>query len=261
MLIERLHRRRQRVHGVVDDGAALAAGGARIAAGGDVERDRQVDVLDAVPQRLELAQVVVQVLVVGRPEDGLARQRQATEAERGAALDLGDRPVEVGGRHAGHRHQLVVVRAERLPGPVVVDPAHGLAELGVPRCPDGEALVREQHLGVDAVEGEIADAVLGRPARLVAQQLVALERHVLELRGPEPLGLLELIALGVDDDAGQPIAVASVHAGQPQVAGLLHVAVGRRHVVLVGGVGPSRAQPALVPRRLEPPDVVGIRLR
>ena len=151
-----LHSGRKRMHGVVDDGPALAAGGARVAACRDMEGDRQAHLVDAVPQGLHLAQVVVEVVDVWRSEDRLGGQAQALESQRCAPLDLGDRLVQRGRRNAGHRRQPVVVVGEFLPGPLVVGPAHRVAEVGIGRCPHGEALVREEDFGVATVQGQVA---------------------------------------------------------------------------------------------------------
>ena len=91
------------MHGVVDDGPSLTASGARIATCRDVERDWQIDVVDAVPQGFELTQVVVGVVDIGRAEDRLGWQAQALESECRASLDLGNCLVQLGGSNARHR--------------------------------------------------------------------------------------------------------------------------------------------------------------
>ena len=103
--------------------------------------------------------------------------------------------------------------AERLPRPVVVGAAHGWLNAGVRRRPDRQALVGEQDLGVAAVERQVGDAVLGRAARLVAQLLVALERlDPVQLGLAEALGLLVLLAVALEHDAGQAVVVLLGHA-------------------------------------------------
>src|SRR5258708_1364358 len=71
--------------------AASEGRGKGIASGRDMEGDRQARVLDRRPQRIEMGQVVVDVVAVVGAPDRLARQGQALEAEFGQALDLGDR--------------------------------------------------------------------------------------------------------------------------------------------------------------------------
>ena len=257
----RLHGRRQGMNGVVHHRAAVAPGRARIAPGGDVEGHRQIDFGDAGPERVELRQVVVQVLVVRRTPDRLAGKGEATEAQRRHALDLGNRAVEVRCGNAAHRRQLVVVRAEGLPRPVVPHPAHVLAELGIRRGPDGEALVREEHLGIHPVRLQIGQALLRRFASTVAQAVFALELDAANPHRAKPLGLLEPPPLRIHRNARQPLPKALVHARAPQVGRLLHMPIRRHHEVLVGIVGPRRTLPAFDTRRLKPPSIVRIRRR
>ena len=70
-----------------------------------------------------------------------------------------------------------------------------------------------------------------------------------------------LLALAVDDDAGQAVVVLARRCGRRRNdLRLLHVAVGGHHEELVGRVGTGRAHPPLVAGRLGPPDVVDVRL-
>ena len=256
-----------------------------------MERDGQLDLVDAVPQRLHLAQVVVEVVHVGRPEHRLGRQAQALESERCAALDLRDGLVERPGRDAGHRGQPVVVVGELLPGPLVVGPAHGVAEVGIGRGPDAQAFVREQDLGVAAVQRQVSQPGLGAAPGLVAQLLVAFEGlRPVELGRSEPLGLLEelllgraialtlsalalalaVVALGAlamnvhglgDGDGRQPVVVRRVDAVIQKRVRLLHMTVCRAHEELVVGIRPCRAQPPLIARSLQPPHIVDVGFR
>ena len=175
----RLDGRRQRVRNVVHDRAAVAARGARIAAGRDMEGDRQVGVGDRRPQRIEMRQVVVHVVAVMRAPHRLARQGQALEAEPGQPMHLGDRAFEVCGRERAGRDHAVLVGAELLPCPVVPHPALRHGELRVGRRPHGEALVGEDQLDIDAVE-----IVVGQATERVSTRLVA--RLVLSFEGREP---------------------------------------------------------------------------
>ena len=224
-----------------------------------MEGHRQIDFGDAGPERIELRQVVVQVFVVGCAPDRLAGQGEATEPQRRHALNLGDCAVDVRRGDAAHRRQPVVVVAEGLPRPVVPHMAHVLAERGVRRRPDGEALVGEEHLGVHAVGLQIGQAFLRRLASAVAQAVFALELDAANPHRAKPLGLLEPPPLRIHGDARQPLAEALVHARAPQIGRLLHMAVRGHHEVLVGIVGTRRAPPPFHARRLEPPGIVRIR--
>ena len=251
----RLHRRRQRVRDVVDDGAAVAARGARVAAGGDVEGDGQPRVLDGGPQRVEQRQVVVRMVDVVRAPDRLAGQGQRAEAHLGHALHLGDGALEIGGGDGGHRREPVVVGAEGLPRPLVPDAALRLGEDRVGRGPHGEALVGEDHLGVDAVARVIAQPVPRIGAGQLAQPVLAL--HVVHAQPVRamPLGHAPLDAVRVGGHARQAVAVLRVDALGPEVRGLVGVAVGGDDEVLVGIVRPRGAAPAGMARGIQPPQV------
>ena len=98
---DRLHRHGERVEDVVGDCAAVASRAARVASGGDVERDRQAGFFDSGPERVELGQVVVAGVLAGRSPDRLGREGEAAEAALGGALDFGDRAGNVAGGDAG----------------------------------------------------------------------------------------------------------------------------------------------------------------
>ena len=133
------------MHDVIDDGAAQATGRARVLAGGDVEGDRHVGFDEARPHRVELDLVVVQLVGLRRAEQRLARQREVTEAELQATVDLLHRRFDVaGGQRRGGREP-IDVGTEVLPGPGVVDLALRVGEIGIVLLLTGiEAEVFEQ---------------------------------------------------------------------------------------------------------------------
>ena len=179
--------RRERVRDVVDHRAAVAARGARVAPRRDVEGDGEVGVLDDGPQGVEHGQVVVRVLdVVGAPHR-LAGQGEHAEAQGGHPLDLGDRALEIGGGQRGRRRHALDVGAEGLPRPVVPHLALGQREGRVGSRPHGEALVGEDHLGVDAVPVLVAQALARVRAGLLARVVLALQRAE-----PQPIGAMAL---------------------------------------------------------------------
>ncbi len=147
----------------------------------------EVGVLDDGPEGIEHGQVVVRVLdVVGAPHR-LAGQGEHAEAQGRHALDLGDRALEIGGGERRRRRHALDVGAEGLPRPVVPHPALGQREGRIGRGPHGEALVGEDHLGVDAVAVLVAQALARVRAGLLA-------RVVLALQGAEaqPVGAMAL---------------------------------------------------------------------
>ena len=205
-----------------------------------------------------MRQVVVHMVHIVPAPDGLAGEREGLVAELCAALDLGERAVEVARRDGGHGHHLLRPGAELLPGPVVPHPALRIGEHRVRRRPHGEALVREDDLGVDAVALIVADAPFGVGAGLRAHPVLALEAHDPDAVRPVALAIAPLHAVLVGDDAGRALAVFLRQARGPQVRRLVGVAVGRDHVVFLRVAGARGARPAFVARRFQPPEVLGI---
>jgi hypothetical protein len=250
------------VRDVVDHRAAVPARRARVASGRDVEGDRPLRGLHAGPQPVELGQVVVPRLGVVRAPVRLARQGEAAEALRRGALDLGDRAVQIAGRDGGERRHHGVVRAEGLPGPLVVDAAHGVREHGVGGGPHRQTLVGEDHLRVDAVGVQVAQPLFGFGPRLRTHQVLALEPGLAQLLRPEALHHAPAHAAGVDLDARQAVAVLRVDALAPQPRGLVRVGVGRDHEVLVRVARARGPRPADTARCRGAPGVrIGDRLR
>ena len=256
----RLDHRRQRMRRIVDDGAAVVARGAWIAAGRDVEGGGQVAVPDQGPQRIEHRQVVVGMArVVGAP-NRFARQGQAAKAEFRDPLDFGHRQIDIGGHDRRHRRHEIVVRAVRLPRPVVPHAALFRAEFGVLRREHRESLVGKYDLRVDTVAGMVANAIERVAPGVAAQAILPALRRIVLRYGAHARSLVALdhhplVAFFIDFDVRQTVAELFVDALPPELARLVDVAVGRDQQVAVGIVGARGALPAFMPRRFESPAI------
>ena len=221
-----------------------------------MEGDGQVHFLNARPQRVELRQVVVWMLVIGaRPRSAC---RAAPSHESRAPRRARSRPPR---RRCRQRPRSPWARACRCrprtsPRPNRSIPGNGLAELGIGRRPNGQALVREQHFRIHAVRRQIGQTLLRRLAGAVAQGVFSRELDVADAHRPEAFGLLVLAPLRINRDARQTFAKPLAHARAPKIRGFLHMAVRRDHEVLVGVVRPRCAGPVVDPWRLQPPRVV-----
>ena len=250
---ERFHGRSERVHRVVDDGPAVTARRTWITSSRNVEGDRQVGLLDGLPEWIELRKIVVRMPGVVPAPHGLAWKREPAEAQLRDAPNLHDGPLEIAGRHRRHRREPVVVRAEGFPGPVVPDPAHGVREDRVGGRPHREALVREDDLRIDAVARIVAQPLLWGPAGSISLEVFPFVDHVLKPHRAESFGELEERAVAARVDSRKPIPVLDVDPLRPQARGLVRVAVGRDHQELAGVPRAGAARPALGPWRRRPP--------
>src|SRR5271168_2153500 len=243
---------------VVDDGPAFLARYARIAAGRDVERDRQVAIFDRRPHRIVDSQVVVGIARVVSAENRLAWQGQEAEADFRDPLDFLERERDVGGHDGrGRRHEVVVLAVD-LPREVIPDAALCHPELSVLGREHHQTFVREDDLRIDAVAELILDSFLWVRADAAAQTVLAvLARHITDharahARLADALGDEPFLPLFIDLYMGQAVAVFRVETFAPQIARFVGMAVRGDHQVLVGIVRSGSARPALMAGSFDP---------
>ena len=241
---------------IVDHRPAIAPRGARIAAGRNVEGEGQVGFLDQRPHRVEVRQVVVDVVDVMAAPDRFAGEAEHPVADPGAALDFGHGTVKVAGGDRCDGHHRVPVGAELLPGPIVPHAALGVGEHRVGRRPHGEALVRKDDLDVDPVALVVLQPLGRIGAGLRTNPILALEAHHPDAVRAVAFAVAPLHALLVGDDARRALAILLGQARRPQVRRLVRVAVGRDHEVFAGILNARRALPALGARRIEAPEIL-----
>ena len=212
----RLDGRRQRVGHVVDHRAAVAARRARVAPGGDVERDRQIGFLDQRPHRIEVRQIVVDVIdVVRRPRSACtaatargsrswrrARSRPSRRAGRRWRSRRTGSMLSGCGPNCSHAQSFHTRHC------ALANTGSGVAHIARP-------LLGKMISTSTPSVAVVADAVchVGTGAR--AHPVLAFEAHDAHAVGAIALAVAPLHALVVGDDARHALAVLRRRCASP----------------------------------------------
>src|SRR5262249_29776801 len=227
-----------------------------------VQTDREIELLDLMPER-RIVRVVQHAAVVGiRPQEA------ATHAELPAReAHLVDGRVDRLHRQHGNAEQAIGIRLAVVREPAVVGAAHRGGEWRILDGAREQPEARIQKRGVDAVQIHVGDArvrveaagatlnVLRRDVRHDALPRADRADEAEPLRAAEDLVFDQqpLLAVGVDDETGRSLAKRGVDVLVPEIERLQYVTVGVDDVVRTTHGWPPQAGDVL---RSEPAGLI-----
>ena len=211
---------------VIDDGAAIAFRGARIAARRYVERDRKAGFFDQRPHPIEDRQIVIVVIDVVRTPDRFTRQGEASEAEGGDTFDFLYRTVQIARCDGRQRRYRIVVVPKLFPSPFVPHLALRHGEDRVGRRPHGKTFVREHDLAIDAVIAVVFETTFDGRTCFTAHTVFAEHLEIEDFRRPVAFRNAPFAAFIVGLDAGNSVEVLFVDPFLPKVERFICVRVG-----------------------------------